>query len=69
LEIASAAGVTLEAINSGDAARASELIRGAFLAPSRALDALASARGLSRGEQAQMRTRLKALVEGVVGAA
>ena len=67
LEIASAAGVTLEAIISGDAARASELIRGAFLSPGTALGALASARGLSRGEQAQMRTRLKALVETVVG--
>jgi hypothetical protein len=67
LEIASTAGVTLQAMISEDAVRASELVREAFVSPGTAVDALASTRGLSRGERAQMRTRLKALVGGVAG--
>jgi len=67
LEIASAAGVTLEAVAAAEADRASELIRVAFLSPGTAIDALATARGLSRQERIRMKTRLKALVTRVGG--
>jgi hypothetical protein len=65
LEIASAAGVTLETITGEDAARASDLIGQAFLSPGTGLRQLTRARGLSQEAQAQMKTRLKALVTSV----
>lgn len=65
LEIASAAGVTLKTVAAAEADRASELIRVASLSPGTAIDALATARGLSRQERTRMRTRLKALATRV----
>ena len=68
LEVASTAGVTIKTLAGADADRVSELIRVALVSPGTAVDALATARGLSRQERTRMRTRLKALVARVMGA-
>jgi hypothetical protein len=66
LEIASAAGVALDAQEVEDITRARTVIQQAFLSRGTAIDSLAKTLGLSREEQTAMRTRIRALVARVV---
>jgi len=68
LEIASAAGVVLDA-PAVNIQRAAAIIRRAFVRPGTALEPLARTRGLSKDGLVAMRTRIRALVERVLNAA